>query len=526
MRRWNGWGEESVRYELPRYAGAYLTERLGSGKPHRDVGLKDISPPPSRLPEHPLVSRERLDRILHGRGQGFPDLVALRTGRIGVFPDGVAFPGSEEEVAELLSYARRVGARVIPRGGGTSVVGGVNPQWGDEPVLALSLERMWRLKDLDDRSLLATFGAGVRGPWLEAQLRGLGYTLGHYPQSFEYSTLGGWIATRSSGQQSLGYGRIEDLFRAGRVLSPEGPLSLPPFPASAAGPDLRHLMLGAEGRLGVMTEAVVRVKPVPEEERFWGVVFPTWEAGLEALRETLQQGVPLSMLRLSDSEETRSQLALALNPRVRRLFEELLARRGVGGEKSLLILAATGTPQVVKEARSQSRAIVRGHGGVVIGEVAGREWRRRRFRVPYLRDALWESGWATDTIETAATWSDLAPTARAVLEALRSALGQERILAMVHASHIYPTGAALYFTFLFRLASDPDATLERWRKLRAAGVEVFLDRGSTLTHHHGIGSDLAPYLVREKGRTGIAMLEAIAKTVDPTGMMNPGKLIP
>jgi alkyldihydroxyacetonephosphate synthase len=525
MRRWNGWGEESVRYELPRHAEAYLAERLGSGKPHRDVRLEEISSPAPRLPEHPLVSRERLDRILYGRGQSFPDLVALRTGKIGAFPDGVAFPGTEEEVGDLLSYARRVGARVIPRGGGTSVVGGVNPQQGDEPVLALSLERMWRLKDLDEKSLLATFGSGVRGPWLEAQLRGFGYTLGHYPQSFEYSTLGGWTATRSSGQQSLGYGRIEDLFRAGRVLTPEGPLSLPPFPASAAGPDLRHLVLGSEGRLGVITEAVVRVRPVPEEERFWGVVFPTWGASLEALREIVQQGVPLSMLRLSDPEETRSQLALALSPRVRRLFEELLARRGVGGEKSLLILAATGTPQVVKEARSQSRAIVRGHGGVVIGEVAGREWRMRRFRLPYLRDALWESGWATDTIETATTWSDLVPTARAILEALRLALRQERVVAMVHASHIYPTGAALYFTFLFRLASDPDATLERWRRLRAAAVQIFLDRGATLTHHHGIGSDLAPYLIREKGRTGTAMLEAIAKTVDPTGMMNPGKLI-
>lgn len=526
MRRWNGWGDESTRYELPRYAQAYLSERLGPGKPSRDARLEEIQPPPSRLPGHPLVGRGRLERILHGRGQSFLDLMALRSGRMGVFPDGVASPRTEKEIAELLLYARRTGARVIPRGGGTGVVGGTNPEPGDEPVLALSLRRMWRLKDLDERGLLAYFEPGVRGPWLEAQLRGYGYTLGHYPQSFEYSTLGGWVATRSSGQQSLGYGRIEDLFRGGRVLTPEGPLDLPPFPASAAGPDLRHLVLGSEGRLGLITEAVVRVRPMPDEERFWGVVFPAWEAGLEAVRETVQQGVPLSMVRLSDPEETRSQLALALSPRVRRIFEGLLARRGAGGEKSLMILAAGGTAQAVKEARSGSRAVVKAHGGVAVGETAGREWRKRRFRLPYLRDALWEHGWATDTIETATVWGEAAPTSRAVLEALRSALGGERVVAMVHASHVYPTGAALYFTFLFRRASDPDATLERWRALREAALETILGRGATLTHHHGVGSELVPYLQREKGETGTAVLRGVARTLDPTGMMNPGKLIP
>src|SRR3712207_1114171 len=311
MRRWNGWGEESVRYELPRHAEAYLAERLGSGKPHRDIRLEEISSPAPRLPEHPLVSRERLDRILYGRGQSFPDLVALRTGKVDAFPDGVAFPGTEEEVADLLSYARRVGARVIPRGGGTSVVGGVNPQQGDEPVLALSLERMWRLKDLDEKGLLATFGSGVRGPWLEAQLRRFGYTLGHYPQSFEYSTLGGWIATRSSGQFALGYGRIERLFAGGRLETPSGALDLPPVPASAAGPDLRELVLGSEGRLGILTRATVRAGPLPERQELAAVFFPGWASGLAAVRAMVQARLPLLLLRLSDAAETAASLALA-----------------------------------------------------------------------------------------------------------------------------------------------------------------------------------------------------------------------
>ena len=343
MRRWNGWGDESVTYKLSAHAEEYLRERLGPGASPRDVRLEEISPPTPRLPEHPLVSPETVTRIRQSRGESFPDLVALRSGRIGTFPDGVASPGHEAEVEQLLSYTHDTGARVIPRGGGTSVVGGVNPLPDERPVLMVNLGRMGRLQDLDEESWLATFGAGVRGPWIEAQLRGRGYTLGHFPQSFEYSTLGGWISTRSSGQQSLLYGRIEDTFRGGRVITPRGTMDLPAFPASAAGPDLRQIVLGSEGRLGLITSATVRIQPIPERERFWGIMFPGWEEGLAAIRNIAQSTLPLSMLRLSDPEETRSQLHLTLNPYVRRLLDGLLARRGLRQGKCLLMLGATGT---------------------------------------------------------------------------------------------------------------------------------------------------------------------------------------
>ncbi|MGQ9768361.1 MAG: FAD-binding oxidoreductase, partial [Anaerolineae bacterium] len=252
MRRWNGWGDDTVQYPLNEAARRFLTARLGPGTPPRDATFADVvaTVPPSRLPDHPLVSADPADRLRHARGQSLPDWVALRTGRIGAFPDGVARPATGEEVRELLDYALQVGAAVIPYGGGTSVVGHVNPLPGDRPVLTVDLARLNRLLRFDGEGNLAAFGAGIVGPELEAQLRARGFTLGHFPQSFEYSTLGGWIATRSSGQQSLGYGRIERLFAGGVLEAPAGTLTLPAFPASAAGPDLRELVLGAEGRLG------------------------------------------------------------------------------------------------------------------------------------------------------------------------------------------------------------------------------------------------------------------------------------
>lgn len=526
MRRWNGWGDASVTYELPSYAEEYLEERIGSGTPSRDVVPEEIKPPPSRLPDYPLFSRDAWTRVRHSRGQSFPDLVALRSGEVGAFPDGVAFPTGEKEVADLLDYARRTGAQVIPRGGGTSVVGGVNVCPDGRPALVVNLERMDKLVDLDERSNLATFGAGVRGPWVEARLQAHGYTLGHFPQSFEYSTLGGWVSARSSGQQSLRYGRIEDLFRGGRVLTPEGPIDLPPFPASAAGPDLRGLVLGSEGRLGLIAAATVRVRPVPERERFWGIMFPGWEAGTSAVRDLAQEPHALSMLRLSDPEETRTQLRLTLNPYVRRLLDGLLTRRNLTAEKCLMMLAATGDPSAVRKSHLLARTVARAHGGVVVGDIAGRQWRNNRFRLPYLRDTLWEKGWAVDTLETATTWDRLMPTANGVLSALRTTLDDGRVLAMAHVSHVYPTGASLYFTFFFRLAGDPEGTLARWQALKSAALREILVRGATVTHHHGVGTDHLPYMEAEKGKIGVNALESVRRTVDPEGLMNPGKLLP
>ena len=528
MRRWNGWGDDTIPYHLPANAPVFLDEWVGRSAPPRDATLAEVlaAVPPGRLPEHRLVRTEAGDRLYHARGQSLPDWVALRSGRIAAFPDGVAYPQSEADVAELLAYAAAVDARLIPYGGGTSVVGHINPQPGERPVLTVNLRRMNQLLRFDSVSQLATFGAGVAGPELEAQLRARGFTLGHFPQSFEYSTLGGWVATRSSGQQSLGYGRIESLFAGGTLLAPGGALRLPPFPASAAGPDLRQLVLGSEGRLGILTEAIVRVSPLPEHEEFHAVFFPNFAAGLTAVRQIVQNRWPLSLLRYSTPTETRTTLARAGHERVIGLLETLLNVRGVGGDKCMLLCGFTGRAATTRETRRQVMDLCHEHDGVSAGRRFGEQWIAGRFRTPYLRNSLWELGYAVDTLETAATWDNVPRLLEQIEAALRGApIGEgERIHVFTHLSHVYPQGASIYSTYLFRLAADPDETLARWQALKGAASEAIVAGGGTISHQHGVGRDHAPYLAAEKGALGLFALAAAARPFDPERIMNPGVL--
>ncbi len=528
MRRWNGWGDDTEGYALPKSAVKFLHKVIGPGKPPHDASFEDVLRliPPSRLPSYSLVSTDPEDRLRHARGQSLPDWIALRSGRIDAFPDGVARPFNDEDVRNLLDYARRNWVRLIPYGGGTSVAGHVNPLPGGEPVLTVDLSRMNRLLKFDERSHLAAFEAGVAGPDLEAQLRSRGFTLGHFPQSFEYSTLGGWIATRSSGQQSLGYGRIERLFAGGRLETPSGTLELPPFPASAAGPDLREAVLGSEGRFGILTEAIVRVSPLPQKEEFHALFFPDFEAGGEAARRMLWSGVPLSMLRLSTAHETETTLALAGHEFLIGALERFLSIRGVAEHKCMLFFAVSGGEKIVKTARKEALAIASDGGGVPAGKTFGREWIRNRFRTPYLRNTLWEMGYAVDTLETAVSWSAIPGMIREIELALGEALSKtgENVHFFTHLSHLYPWGSSLYTTYLFRLAEDPEESLHRWRKLKDGASRAIVAQGGTISHQHGVGLDHAPYLPAEKGALGMAVLGDLCRRFDPSGIMNPGKL--
>jgi len=332
MRRWNGWGDDSIDFALGADALGFLEARIGKGRAQRDATFDEACAqlPASRLPPHALVDASPAARALHARGQSLPDWLRLRHGRVTPAPDGVAWPESAAEVRELLAFAAASGASVIPYGGGTSVAGHLGVADSARPALCIDMGRLRALVALDRASQLATFGAGVTGPDLEAQLRAHGYTLGHFPQSFEYSTLGGWIATRSSGQQSLRYGRIEQLFAGGRVETPAGTLDVPTFPASAAGLDLREMVLGSEGRLGILTEATVRVSRLPEHEAFHAVFFPGWDGAAAAVRELAQARLALSMLRLSNPLETTTMLTLAGHKRQVALLEGWLGWRGCG----------------------------------------------------------------------------------------------------------------------------------------------------------------------------------------------------
>lgn len=530
MRRWNGWGDDGVSVELPAVALRRLERLVGPGTAPRDAELADVvaAVPPGRLPAHPGVDPDPESRVRQSRGQSLPDWVALRSGRLGALADGVARPRDDREVRAMLRYAADVGAAVVPYGGGTGVVGGLGPFDPDVPTLLVSLERMADLVRLDEASGLAAFGAGATGPTVEGALGTRGLTLGHFPQSWELSTVGGWVVTRSVGQQSLGFGRIDGLFAGGRLETPVGTLDLPPHPASAAGPDLRQVVLGSEGRLGVLTEVIVRSSPRPERELVLGAFLPDPSRGLTIVRELARARLPASMIRLSSPAETATTLALATDRRRVRLLDRYLQLRRLGPSRCLLLVALTGRRRLVETASREVHAIVRTPGSVAAPGGVGRSWLAERFRTPYLRNALWTAGYAVDTIETATTWDRLPALARELPDALRGALADEgeRVHAFSHVSSPYPSGSSLYTTVVFRVDADPDLTLDRWRRLKAAAGRVIVGAGATISHQHGVGADHLAWLEVEKGGLGVSALHDLARRFDPDGRMNPGRLLP
>jgi alkyldihydroxyacetonephosphate synthase len=529
MRRWNGWGDDSIEAPLPESASHYLKDFVGEGVQQPDASLDQVlaSIPPSRIKDHPSISTDPEMRLRHARGHSLPDWIALRSGQIGTFPDGAAFPTSSHDLQDLFAFARQRGAYLIPYGGGTSVVGHINPLPSEKSTLTLDLSHMNHLTDLDETSRLATFEAGVRGPDLESQLNARGLTLGHFPQSFEYSTLGGWIATRSSGQQSYHYGRIEDHFAGGHLETPCGPMDLLPHPASAAGPDLRHWILGSEGRLGVITHAIVRVRPLPEFERFYGVFFKDWISGCQAVRRVAQEEIPLSMLRLSDAQETATTLILSGQEQMVNLADRALSTLGYRQERCLLVFGITGSRRQTSRARAQASSIFRSLGGFPALGVIGEIWRKSRFRSPYLRNTLWEKGYAVDTLETAVPWSTVQTLYGEIIEAMRSSSEKqgEHLLVFAHLSHLYRDGASIYVTFIFRRAQDPEKILQHWRSLKETASRIIVKHHGTISHQHGVGLDHAPYLPAEKGPLGMALLNAAKDAMDPEGLLNPGKLL-
>lgn len=528
-KRWNGWGGETEDHPLSARAHGFITERIGAAAPAqsatREAALRAVGV--SRLPASTLFATDAATRLDHAFGQSTPDWIAMRSGRVGCCADGVAFPASHDEAAAALEEARRVGAIVIPYGGGTSVVGHLRVPEGDRPVVNVSLEKLASLQALDLVNLTAKFGAGTPGPAIEAALATQNLTLGHYPQSFELSTAGGWVVTRSSGQQSLRYGRIEQLFHGGRLATPSGDLKVGGLPASSAGPDLREAVLGSEGRLGLLTDVTLRVRPRAAYEKFHAIFFPDWRTGFEAVRELAQASVALSMLRYSNQAETETQLALVEGHEgALTWLARYLRFRGVGEGACMLLAGVTGSEREARHARADLSDIARRHRGVAVGTAIGRAWAKNRFRGPYLRNGLWDAGIAVETVETCVPWSGAGAMLAAIEGAGRASLAAEgeRVHVFTHLSHVYRQGCSVYTTFVYRLAADPDANLARWLGIKTAASQAVVAGSGTISHQHGVGIDHMPWLPAEKGELGMALLRASARELDPTGMMNPGKL--
>ena len=548
--RWWGWGVDGHDAPLPRAAATLLRDELGvSGARAGPVALDRVELPAPALEDSvraqlataaggaEYVRDDHLTRVSHAAGRSYPDLLRLRRADGLSAADAVVYPADHDQVAAVLAVCGRHAIAVVPFGGGTSVVGGVDPVRGPyAAAISLDLARLDGLHALDAKSQLATFGAGTLGPQVERLLEPHGLTLGHFPQSFEFSTVGGWAATRSAGQASTGYGRIDELVVALRAATPTGELTTLPVPASAAGPDLRELLLGSEGVLGVITEVSLRVRPRPRQQRYDSYALPGFAAGTEALRELEQAGASPDVARLSDEEETRISLALASHPAATRLLRAYMNARVRHGRPGrgppsrptgcMTILGFDGDPADVALRRVRARRILRRHGAVALGPAPGAAWAKGRFHGAYLRDELLSRGVLVDTLETAATWSALTDTHAQIRRALHDALARRGTppVVMCHVSHLYPTGASLYFTFLARRQAGTE--LEQWRAAKQAASDAIAAAGATITHHHAIGRDHAPWLTAEVGELGIAALQAVKAHVDPVGIMNPGKLIP
>ncbi|MBM3470033.1 MAG: FAD-binding oxidoreductase [Armatimonadetes bacterium] len=546
--KWWGWGEPSKTYPLEHRPGfwPFLFSKIGapSGSPAARVNLDQIRIPPLRIPARALealtaaVGAEHLSlsadvRIAHSCGRGYQDLIRLRQGEVPRPPDAVVFPSSEEVVVPLLRISGSEGLAVIPFGGGTSVVGGVEAPDGDQPVLCVDLRGMSRLISADPAGLVATAEAGILGPALEASLSAHGLTLGHFPQSFEFSTLGGWIATRSAGYASTGYGKIEAMVIALRVVTPRGIIATRVVPASASGPDLNALFAGSEGTLGIITQATLRVHPLTAKRDYRAWLFRGFPDGLSAVRAMLQEGPIPTTVRLSDAPETEAYLTM----RERRhgwpsqvqewAGMRVIRTRGfAAGRMCAAIIGVEGSARVVSQSWHGLGRLLGRHGAFPLGSGPARAWYRERFELPYLRDELLDAGIMVDTLETAAPWDRLLPLHARVADALRDALTSFGTppLVLCHLSHAYPTGASLYFTFMAHQA--PGREMEQWQAAKRAATDAIMAGGGTLSHHHGIGTVHQAWMHEEHGKDGLQMVRAIKTALDPDGIMNPGKMVP
>jgi alkyldihydroxyacetonephosphate synthase len=525
--KWNAWGDPQNAEPLSEGIRALLKQALGvTDSPAAEFDADQVKLRPSELAD---THREALaaivgpdycrvgdrDRLLHAGGKSTLDLLRRKDSGVQEAPDAVLLPGTDDQVAAILQYCSRHGIAIVPFGGGTSVVGGLDPIRGEfSAVVSLDLRRFDRLLGFDAVSGEAEFGAGVTGPRAEQLLAEHGFSLGHFPQSFEFASLGGFAATRSSGQDSAGYGRFDDMVRGLHVITPAGVLDLGRAPQSAAGPDLRQLLIGSEGVFGIITRVRVRVHPKPDVTRYEAWSFPDFATGTAALRAVTQTGAGPTVIRLSDEAETGVNLATT---------EAIGETQITGG--CLAITVFEGTAAHAESRHTETQQLMADHGGTSLGEAPARAWEHGRFGAPYLRDSLLAAGALCETLETATDWSNIPALKAAVTDALTAALAESGTPALVlcHISHVYATGASLYFTVVAGQRGNP---IEQWRAAKAGACDAIVATGGTITHHHAVGADHRPWMRDEVGELGVQVLRAVKSTLDPAGILNPRKLIP
>jgi alkyldihydroxyacetonephosphate synthase len=548
--KWWGWGVEGVSFHhenKPAFRPFVINaiDLDVNTAPAAPMSLDDLAIPAPLIGDQLLAEltdavgaenavQDDLDRIVHTYGKSARDLLRVRAGDIPRVPDVVVYPGNEAEVQLIVDRAVAADAVIIPYGGGSNISGSLHaPEDETRPVISLDLGRLNQVIDLDEDSGLARIQAGAQGPDLEEQLAVRGWTLGHFPDSFTHSTLGGWVATRSSGMQSDKYGDISDIARGMRVVMPGKVLEIRPLPHTSTGPSVREMVLGSEGRLGVITEVTVQVHRIPEVRLILGYLFPSWEAGLAAMQEISTSDAHPSITRVSDAKETAFSFAtrkksgrISISSLISKGMMKVLQRRGWKlDEVCLSFIGYEGGKAHVARQKAIVKDIVSRHGGIVVGKGPGELYDQKKFDTPYIRDFLLDRGAIGDVSETAAPWSKLLPLYTNVLAAAEKVYAHLGVAGwiMCHLSHSYHSGACLYFTFAFK--HDGVDPLGQYEPLKNAIQQAFVDSGGTLSHHHAVGTEHAAWLEQDISAAGVHMIDGLLTAMDPGRNLNPGKII-
>lgn len=548
--KWYGWGREDVAFsheDKPSFA-PFVADVVGVDLDAPSAQIPDLAGLDVPAPRHTAaladalvgavgadqVHTDDLDRVVHTYGKSLRDLVRARAGIFGRVPDLVVYPADEDQIAAVLAAALAADAVVIPFGGGSNIVGSLEaPVDEPRPVVSVDLGRLDRVVEVDAEARLARIQAGVLGPEMERQLNELGWTMGHFPDSFSHSTLGGWIATRSSGMQSDVYGDIGQITKAVRVLSPGGVIATRAVPSQSTGPSVLQMVLGSEGRLGIITEATVQVHRLPAKRVVLGYFFPSFDAGVTAMREIAESEAAPIITRVSDARETRFSFATrrashGLSGLVSAGLKRYLSARGWDLDQMCLsFIGYEGSPLHVANQKAAVAAVVKRNGGIGVGTGPGTLYDQKKFDTPYIRDFLLDRGALADVSETATSWSRLLPLYRAVVadaEKAFAAVGVQGWI-MCHLSHSYHSGACLYFTFAFAPAPGTEP-VPQYDTVKSAVQQAFLDNGGTLSHHHAVGREHARWLAEDISPAGSEVLAALFAGVDPGRNLNPGAILP
>lgn len=546
MSKWWGWGDPKLSFPMgdKPLLWPWIRQKLGMSveRVTLPVGRDAVAVPAPNLnhrftqalreclkPEQ--LSTDETDRLNRSFGKSYPNLWHARQGFVPQAPDLIVWPAGHDDVVKIIELANAHNVCVVPFGGGTNIVGGVDPRDDkDRMVVCLDMRRMNRLLALDPYSMTAVIEAGALGPKMEKDLQDKGFSLGHYPDSYEYSTLGGWVATRSAGMQSDEYGKIEDMVVALKMVTPAGTIVTRTVPAASSGPDLNRMMCGSEGVLGVITEATMRVHRAPEVKDYRGFLFRSFAEGAAAAHECVHRGFAPSMIRLQDAGETELAFHMkspkkGLEGLIQKPIKAYLKAKGYTAP-CIMVIGFEGYKDAIASTRDAALKIMKKHGGFPLGASVGKTWSKDKFNVPYLRDYVMDYGVMCDVAETATTWRNLIPLHTATVNALKEKFASEWGHGYVgcHISHTYKTGACLYFTYASKQVEGKE--LEQYYGYKKLVTDTFMQNGATLTHHHAVGYEHRPWMEQEIGATGIETLRALKDKLDPNGILNPGKLIP